>query len=69
MVAGGMSPMKAIQAATLRAAELIRIDDQLGTVEEGKIADLVAVKGDPLKDIRRMSHVVFVMKEGVVYSP
>ncbi|MDX1946789.1 MAG: amidohydrolase family protein [Pirellulaceae bacterium] len=68
MVAGGMPPMKAIQSATLVAAQLLRIDDQLGTLEENKIADVIAVKGDPLANISAMKDVVFVMKEGAVYK-
>jgi len=67
MVAGGMPPMKAIQSATLEAAKLLRIDDRLGTIEAKKIADIVAVKGDPLENISVMKEVVFVMKEGVVF--
>ena len=51
MVAGGMPPMKAIQSATLEAARLLKIDDQLGTLEANKIADVVAVHGNPLEDI------------------
>jgi imidazolonepropionase-like amidohydrolase len=68
MVACGMPPMKAIQAATLEAARLLRIDDKLGTLEPNKIADLVAVKGNPLDNIRLMQEVVFVMKEGTVFK-
>jgi imidazolonepropionase-like amidohydrolase len=68
MVEGGMPPMKAIQAATLVAARLLRIDDRLGTLEPDKLADVVAVKGDPLQDIRLMRRVEFVMKEGIVYK-
>ena len=68
MVDGGMPPMKAIQSATLVAAQLLKIDNKLGTVEPQKIADLVAVKGNPLEDIREMQRVVFVMKDGVVYK-
>ena len=67
MVEGGMPPMKAIQSATLVAAQLLRIDDKLGTLEEQKLADVIAVKGNPLEDIRAMHEVVFVMKEGVTY--
>jgi imidazolonepropionase-like amidohydrolase len=66
MVAGGMSPMDAIRSATLRGAELLGVDDVLGTVEPGKIADLVAVKGDPLADITELEDMAFVVKEGVV---
>ena len=68
MVAGGMPPMKAIQAATLQAARLLKIDDRLGTIEPQKIADLVAVKGNPLEDIHAMHNVVFVMKAGTVFK-
>ena len=68
MVEGGMSPMKAIQAATLEASRLLKVDDRLGTLEAGKIADIVAVKGNPIDDIRATRDVVFVMKEGVVFK-
>ncbi len=68
MVAGGMSPMKAIQSATLEAARLLKIDQRLGTLEAQKVADIVAVKGNPLEDIRQMKEVDFVMKDGVVYK-
>lgn len=68
MVAGGMPPMKAIQSATLVSAQLLKVDDRLGTLEEKKIADIVAVKGDPLTDISLMKNVAFVMKEGVVFK-
>lgn len=68
MVAGGMPPMKTIQSATLTAAQLLKIDDRLGTLEPQKLADVVAVKGNPLNDIKAMHDVVFVMKEGVVFK-
>jgi imidazolonepropionase-like amidohydrolase len=68
MVAGGMPPMTALRSATVVTAELLGIQDDLGSVEAGKIADLVAVPGDPLADIRLMEEVTFVMKEGVVYK-
>lgn len=68
MVAGGMSPMKAIQSATLEAARLLKIDQRLGTLEPQKTADIVAVKGNPLEHIRLMQEVTFVMKDGVVYK-
>lgn len=68
MVAGGMPPMKAIQSATLTAAQLLKIDDRLGTLEPKKLADVIAVKGNPLTDIKAMHNVVFVMKEGVVFK-
>ena len=68
MVAGGMPPMKAIQSATLVSARLLKIEDRLGTLEEKKKADIVAVKGDPLADISLMKNIAFVMKEGVVFK-
>jgi len=68
MVEGGMTPMKAIQSATLEASRLLRIDDRLGTVEPRKLADIVAVKGNPLEEIKAMKDVIFVMKEGVVHK-
>lgn len=68
MVEGGMSPMRAIQSATLEAARLLKIDDRLGTLEAGKIADIVAVAGNPIDDIAVTRKVVFVMKEGAVYK-
>lgn len=68
MVAGGMPPMKAIQAATRTAAQLLKIEDRLGTIEPKKIADIVAVEGDPLRDIKAMKKVVFVMKQGEVFK-
>jgi len=64
----GMSPMEAIQTATSRAAEVLGWSDKLGTVEAGKWADIVAVSGDPLKDITELQHVTFVMKSGVIYK-
>ncbi len=67
MVEGGMSPMKAIQSATMNASQLLRVDDRLGTLEKGKFADIVAVNGNPLEDISVMKQVVFVMKDGTVF--
>jgi imidazolonepropionase-like amidohydrolase len=68
MVEAGMPAMEAIQSATIEAARLMRIDDRLGSVEKEKIADLVAVEGNPLNDIELMGNVIFVMKAGVVYK-
>ena len=68
MVAGGMTPMQAIQAATLEASKLLRIEDRLGTLEDGKIADIIAVKGDPIENISLMKKIAFVMKEGQVFK-
>jgi imidazolonepropionase-like amidohydrolase len=68
MVEGGMPAMEAIRSATLNGAELLGLTDILGTVEKGKLADIIAVDGDPLKDISVLEKVKFVMKEGVVYK-
>lgn len=68
MTEAGMPAMEAIQSASLSSAKLLRIDDKLGSIEVGKIADLIAVKGNPLDDITLMSDVKFVMKNGVVYK-
>ena len=68
MVAGGMPPMEAIQSATRVTAELLEIEDEVGTLEPGKLADLIAVDGDPLADITELESVEFVMREGVVYK-
>jgi len=61
-----MTPMQAIQAGTRVAAECLRWDDRIGTVEPGKLADLVAVQGDPTKDITELERVTFVMIGGKV---
>jgi imidazolonepropionase-like amidohydrolase len=66
LVRGGMTPLEALQAGTIHGAELLGVADKLGSLEPGKIADVVAVDGDPLKDIGAIQHVVFVMKDGVV---
>ena len=64
----GMTPMQAIRSGTVVAAELLGWSDKLGTVEAGKWADLVAVSGDPLKDITEVGRVKFVMKGGTIYK-
>ena len=68
MVAGGMSPMKAIQAATLEASKLLRIDDRLGRIAPGMIADIVATEANPLEDIKALHEIAFVMKDGHVFK-
>ncbi len=68
MVEAGMPPIEAIASATMRCAELLGVTDRLGSIAPGKLADIVAVKGDPLQDIRLMRQVDFVMKGGVVYK-
>ncbi|HEY2781793.1 MAG TPA: amidohydrolase family protein [Steroidobacteraceae bacterium] len=64
----GMSPLAAIQTGTLNAADLMGWSDKVGSLEAGKWADIIAVKGDPLHDIKLLQHVSFVMKSGVVYK-
>ncbi len=68
MIEAGMKPIDAIRSATYHGAALLKVQDELGTVEPGKLADLVAVKGDPLKNISLMKNVQFVMKDGKVYK-
>ncbi len=63
----GMSPLEALRSATVNAADLLGIDDR-GTISAGKLADIVAVPGNPLKDITATERVSFVMKGGVVYK-
>ena len=66
MTAGGLTPMEAVQAATVRGAEMLRLSSEIGSLERGKAADIIAVAGDPTKDIAAMKTVVFVMKAGRV---
>jgi imidazolonepropionase-like amidohydrolase len=68
MVQAGMPALAAIRSATLDAATLLGQESRLGTVEAGKLSDIVAVPGDPVKDISLMTRVSFVMKNGVVYK-
>ena len=67
MVEGGMLPMDALKSATMVSAELLGIQDKLGSIETNKIADIIAVEGNPIDDIRFMQKVIFVMKEGKIY--
>jgi imidazolonepropionase-like amidohydrolase len=69
MVEYGMKPIDAIRSATTRAAELLRMEKQIGSIETGKLADIIAVEGNPLDDIRSLTRVTFVMKAGQVYKP
>ncbi len=64
----GMSPLQAIQTGTINAADLMGWTDRAGTLEPGKWADMIAIEGDPLKDVTLLQHVPFVMKSGVVYK-
>ena len=68
MVEAGMPALETIKCATLNAADLLGMKSSLGSIEVGKIADIVAVEGDPSVDIKVMKNVVFVMKEGVIYK-
>ena len=64
----GMTPTQAIRTGTAVAAELLGWSDKLGTIETGKWADIVAVSGDPLKDIMELQKVKFVMKSGAIFK-
>jgi imidazolonepropionase-like amidohydrolase len=66
MVRFGMTNAQALRAATADAAELMGWQDRVGSIEKGKYADLIAVSGDPLSDIKELEHVKFVMKGGDV---
>ena len=68
MVENGMTPMRAIQAATTADADLLGVSSKLGSITKGKLADIIAVRGDPLRDVRVLEDVRFVMKEGRVYK-
>jgi imidazolonepropionase-like amidohydrolase len=64
----GLAPMEAIRAATVSAADLLGWPDRVGSVAPGFFADIIAVDGDPLKDVTELEKVKFVMKGGVVYK-
>ena len=68
MVEAGMPPLEAIRAATVNAADLLGITEKTGSITKGKLADIIAVDGDPSQDIRVMKNVSFVMKEGKIYK-
>lgn len=68
MVEAGMPAMETIQSATITNAMILKMEDQLGQIKDGFIADIIAVNDDPTKNISTMENVVFVMKEGVVYK-
>jgi imidazolonepropionase-like amidohydrolase len=67
LVEFGMTPMAAIQTATIHAAEMLGMSGQLGVIAPGAYADIVAAPGDPLKDVRELERVNFVMKDGKVF--
>ena len=68
MVEFGMAPIDAIRTATSRPAEMLDEKGELGVVAPGAFADIIAVSGDPLKEITELENVKFVMKDGVVYK-
>ena len=68
LVRGGLTPLQAVQAATVNGANLLGHADSLGTIAKGKYADIIAVDGDPLKDVAAFEHVVFVLKSGSVFK-
>jgi imidazolonepropionase-like amidohydrolase len=69
MAKGGLSPMEAIVAATRNGAELIDMEDQIGTIEAGKLADLIVVDGSPLENLLDLAKVELVFKDGTLYRP
>ena len=68
MIEAGMNLIEAIKAATINAADLLGMKTQLGSIEVNKLADIIAVDGDPLKDAKVFGKVVFVMKDGTVFK-
>ncbi|AXV67061.1 amidohydrolase family protein (plasmid) [Pseudoalteromonas lipolytica] len=68
MVEFGMTPLQALQSATINSAKLLKVDDKLGQIKNGFLADIIAVKGNPLEDIAVLENVQFVMKDGIVYK-
>jgi imidazolonepropionase-like amidohydrolase len=67
LVEFGMTPLQALQTATIRAAELLGMQNKLGVVAPDAFADIIAVEGDPTKDVRVLANVKFVMRDGKVY--
>jgi imidazolonepropionase-like amidohydrolase len=63
----GMTPLQALRAATSVDADLLGVQTRLGTIDVGKLADIIAMPGDPTQNIRQTEKVFFVMKEGAVY--
>ncbi len=68
MVKFGLTPMQAIQAATVNAADLLSWSEKTGSISKGKYADIIAVENNPLDDITILEHVKFVMKDGIIYK-
>jgi imidazolonepropionase-like amidohydrolase len=69
MVSYGMTPQGALESATSRAADILHLETRIGRVQQGLLADLIAVEGDPTRDISTLRRVRFVMKNGAVYKP
>ena len=67
MVNLGMTPMEAIKSATSRAAEMLDMQGEIGVIVPGAYADVVALRGDPLQDIKLLENIAFVMKDGKVF--
>ena len=67
LVKAGLTPAEALRAATLDAARLLGLEDKVGEIRAGEFADIIAVEGDPLKDISTVERVRFVMKGGQVF--
>ena len=67
MVEAGMPEMEAIRSATMTAAELLGVEEELGSISAGKFADIIAVNGNPLDDVSLLRNVSFVMKNGEIY--
>ena len=68
MVEGGMKPMETLQSATITNASILKMENQIGQLSEGFLADIIAVNDNPIEDIHTMENVVFVMKNGVIYK-
>ena len=68
MVEAGMTPIEALKSATVNTAELLGISDTLGTLEVDKLADIIAVKGNPLDDVTKLQRIEFIMKDGKIYK-
>ena len=68
MVQFGMTPIEALRAATINAATLLKQEQNFGSLNEGRYADIIAVKGDPLTDVSLLEDVSFVMKAGTIYK-
>ena len=68
MVKGGMTPIEAIQSATLETAKLFRLENKIGKIKAGFSADIIALKNNPLENIESLQDISFVMKEGIRYK-